>query len=139
MTIGLNLLLRNARLQVIKDALDLGADEYSASILQIYSGDRPGTGGEIDEYDSILVQFSFSNPCGEISDGVLTFLDIQNSVGLAYGEASWARAFNNNGDFVADFSVTDSLGVGDVKINSLIINEGDVIQCIAASLTEGNA
>ena len=139
MTIGISTTLRNSRLQLLLDAIDNGADEYSTAHLLIYSGDRPDTGEAIDEYDNILlVNFSLPFPSGTIFDGVLTFGTIDDSTGSNYGIARWARV-NDEGDvFVADLSVTNESGNGDVKVNDTEIFEGGTIHCHSASITEGN-
>lgn len=138
MTIGINLSLREARLNLILSAIDLGADEYDGALLSIYSGVRPFTGEELDEYDIALVTFMLPFPCGSIVNGVLTFNTILDSVGITTGVASWGRLVDSNGDFVMDLSVTDIYGSGDIKIDSTDINAGSLVHCHSAIITEGN-
>jgi len=141
MTIGLSLDLRNDRLQIILDAIDNYGDEYEGGHLLIFGGDRPETGEEyLDEYDNdLLADFSLPWPCGSVSDGVLIFESMADTVGLLTGTASWARIVDALGNFVMDLSVTSTYGGGDVKINSLDIEVGLPIECTSASITEGNA
>lgn len=136
MTIGLNPDLRDSRLQVILDSIDYGADEYGTGKLQIYSGTRPVTGGSIGSC-VLLAEYDFSNPCGTITSGVLTFTDLGAATGLAVGNASWARIIDNDDNFVMDLSVGTS-GT-DVIMDSTAIEIGSVITCILETITEGNA
>ena len=140
MTIGITTALRNDRLQLLLDDIDDGADEYSTASLLIYDGDRPATGEAIDEYDNdLLVTFDMPFPCGTISAGVLTFGAIADAIASAYGIATWGRMLNEAGDFVADLSVTNEVGNGDIKLNDTEIFAGGVIHCLVATITEGNA
>jgi hypothetical protein len=139
MAIGLLTAIRNSRLQLVVDAIDNGADEYSTALLRIYSGDRPVTGGALDEYDNeLLVEFLLSFPCGVIDDGVLTFGAIEDQIALAYGIATWARIVDESETFVMDLLVTEEGGVGDVKINDTEIFVDGVVHCLVAIITEGN-
>jgi len=139
MTIGISTTLRNSRLQLVLDAIDDGADEYSTASLLIYSGDRPATGEAIDEYDNILlVDFPLGFPSGTITDGILTFEEIADQIAIAYGIAEWARIVDMDGTFVADLLVTNEAGSGDVKINDTEVFEGGIVHCHTASITEGN-
>ena len=139
MTIGLDVDVRNSRLQKIIDAIDAEGDEYEAGSLTIYAGTRPATGAALDEYDVALVKFALPIPCGTISGGVLTFNAIPDAYAIATEEATWARITDADDNFVADLSATDYLGGGDVRIDDVNIEVGGLIHCIAATITEGNA
>jgi len=140
MAIGLSTGMRNSRLQPLVDAIDDGADEYSPALLRIYSGDRPVTGGALDEYDNeLLVEFLLAFPCGVVSSGVLTFGTIEDQIALAYGIATWARIVDEAETFVMDLLVTEEDGVGDVKINDTEIFVDGVVHCHVSIITEGNA
>ena len=137
MTIGINADIRNSRLQLILDAIGDGADEYGAGKLQLYSGTRPATGGSIGAC-VLLAEYNFSNPCGTITSGVLTFDTLEDAMGIAAGNASWARIIDNDGDFVMDLSVGGLSGT-DVIMDSVVIEIGSPITCTLATITEGNA
>ena len=137
--IGITTAMRNSRLQLILDAIDLAGDEYGAGILFIYSGIRPATGMSPDEYDAILVEFMLPYPCGVINNGVLTFGEVLDVLATASGTATWGRLTDINENFIADLSVTSLLGNGDVKIDSTTIVEGGTVHCNSAIITEGNA
>jgi hypothetical protein len=139
MTIGLLAALRNNRLQLILDAMDSSSDEYEGAHLLIYSGDRPDTGEDIDEYDNfLLADFVLPFPSGSITDGVLTFGIVNNTVGLANGIASWARITDAIDNFVMDLSVTATGGSGDIKISSTSIEIDGTVKFISGIITEGN-
>jgi hypothetical protein len=138
--IGLGITLRNSRLSLIKDAIDLDADEYNTAKFLLYSGIRPVTEAEPDEYDNILLgEFALSWPCGSISNGVLTFVNPDDIFGLANGIAVWGRLLTVDDIFVMDLSVSNYTGSGDIKIDSTSIILGEKIHCQNFSITEGNA
>jgi hypothetical protein len=141
MTIGINSTLRDARLTLILDAID---DDGTAGKLTIYSGTRPATGAEPDEYDNLaLVVFDLDYPCGTITNGVLAFSPISDdeydfSEAINTGIAEWGRITTTSDIFVMDLSVTDLFGSGDIKIDSTEIYEGNNVFCYNASINEGN-
>jgi len=139
MTIGLNLLIRNARLGLILDAIDYEGDEYDGALLSLYSSTRPSTGAELDEYDVVLAIFMLPFPCGIISNGVLALNEIMDTTGIADGIAVWGRICDSSGNFVIDLSVSTLSGSGDVKIDSTEIYIDNVIHCHSAVITEGNS
>lgn len=137
--IGLASTLRGARLQLVLDAIDLYADEYDTAKLQIYSGPRVSTGAVPDEYDNeLLAELAFGYPCGTIADGVLTFNEMEDGVGLAHGDAVWGRILNSNDEFVMDLSVSGPAGDGDIRLDSVTIEIGIPVEFISGALTEGN-
>ena len=140
MTIGLNASMRTARLQLILDAIDADMDEYSTpSKLLIYSGERPSTGGSVDEYDPFLAEFALPHPCGSIINNVLHFSIIDDVAASVSGTATWGRIVDSNDDFIMDLSVSNFTGSGDIKLDSVNIIQGENIHCNSAIITEGNA
>jgi len=132
--------MRDDRLQLVVDAIDGESDEYSGAHLLVYSGDRPYTGEEIDEYENdLLIDFELPYPVGTITDGVLTFAEVVDVYSLEYGIASWARIVDALDAFVMDLSVTSTIGNGDVKIDNLEVFAGVLVHCSLATITEGNA
>jgi hypothetical protein len=139
MTIGIDAAVRNSRLQVLLDAIDNGGDEYGGGHLRIYSGDRPATGGEVDEYENeLLLEFNLPYPSGTVSDGVLTFNDLGTVKGLAEDIASWARVTDAEDNFVMDLSVSLAGGGGEVILTYLQIYVDIDIEYVSATITEGN-
>jgi len=141
--IGISVTIRNNRLEIIKSAIENNTDEYDpgSGHLLIYTGIRPSTGYEFDEYDDfiLLVDFILPNPCCSINSGILTFEDIQDTIGLESGTAGWARITDVDDNFIMDLSVSDLLGSGDIKIDSLDISKNGVIHCTIGTITEGNS
>lgn len=135
MTVGIVTATRNARLDLIKTAIDAGA---GAGLLRIYDGTRPATGGTA---TTLLAELTFSDPsAAAASSGVLTFSAITaDSSANATGTATWARVVDSTGAFVLDMSVTASGGGGDLQLNSTSITSGQNVSCSSATLTEGNA
>jgi hypothetical protein len=137
--IGFSTDLRNEILDVVKTHIDWEGDEYDPAHLLIYSGDRPSTCQEIDEYDNILLaDFLLPYPCGTVNEGVLTFGEIADTLGLASGTISWGRIVDCTGYAVMDLSATTYVGTGDLKFDSLDVEIDLPIHCTAASITEGN-
>ena len=134
MTVGFSTDLRNARLQAIIDKLDAGS---GAGYLEFYSAVRPATGAAITD-QTLLATCVLSDPCGTISDGVLTFDTIADDVAAdADGDIAWARAFDSDANFVADFSCGTS--GADINFNTVTAKVGGVVQILSGSMTEGNA
>lgn len=118
----------------IKDAIDGGS---GAGTLKIYDGTRPATGGTA---TTLLGTLTFSDPCGTVSSGVLTFSAITaDSSADATGTATWARIADSAGTFVADISVGISGSGAELILNTTSIVAGGPISVSSATLTEGNA
>jgi hypothetical protein len=128
--------LRTTRITDVKTAIDAGS---GAGLLNIYSGTRPSTGAAITS-EVLLAQLTFSDPCGTVSSGVLTFSAITaDSSANATGTATWARITTSTPDFVADMSVGIAGSGADLILNTTAIVAGGVVSVTSASLTEGNA
>ena len=132
---GLNETIRNARLNVIRDAIDAGG---SAGVLEIYSGSRPATGGAA---TTLLGTLTFSDPCApDASGGELTFNSItEDSSADASGTASWARITDGDGTFVMDMAVGESGSGAQIILNTVTIVEGGPIRVTSGSIVEGNS
>lgn len=138
MTIGISSTLRDARLDLIKDAIDLGGDEYGGGILRIYSGTRPATGGALGGA-VLLLEYDLAWPCGTITSGVLTLDSVASTIGLAAGTATWARIVDVDENFVMDLSVTEEGAGGDIVLSSTLIAISMEVLFISGGITEGNA
>lgn len=140
MSLGLSTDLRNARLQLLADALDATSNPGT---LKLYSGTFPGTGVAPTEGNTLLATLTFSLPCvdtGGIAGGVLTFDAITDALAVADGNAAWARAADGDDGFVLDFkSVTVAGGGGDIILNTVSITDDSPVKVISATITEGNA
>ena len=137
MTIGLKVEHRNARLQVIADAIDANV---AAGYMEFYTATRPATGAAITA-QTLLGTVTFSVACAAtITGGLLTFDTItQDAAADADGAAAWARVLDGAGTFVADLSVGESGSGADIIINTVNIVTGGPISVTSGTITEGNA
>jgi hypothetical protein len=133
MTIGLVTATRNARLDLIKTAIDAGA---GPGLLRVYDGTRPATGGTA---TNLLAELTFSDPsAAAAASGVLTFSAITADASAnATGAATWCRIVDSTGAFVLDGSVGTS--GADYNLNTTSITQFVQVSCTSATLTEGNA
>jgi hypothetical protein len=126
--------MRNARLQLLVDAIDGGA---GAGTLKFYTGPKPATGAAITT-ETLLGTLTLSDPCGTVATGVLTFAAItQDAAADATGTAVWARALDSTGAFCADFTVGTS--AADIILNTVSIVAGGPISITSFTITAGNA
>lgn len=128
--------LRNAKLQKIIDAIDVGG---SAGKIKIYNGTRPATGGS---GTTLLATLRFNAPpCASApSGGVLTFSAITSDTdAAATGTATWARITDSADTFVADMSVGATGSGADIEINTTSITIHATVACSAATITAANA
>lgn len=124
--------LRNARLDAIVTQLDLGA----ASLLRIYDGTRPATGGAA---TTLLAELTLTDPAGAAADaGVLTLSSITADASAnATGTATWFRLVTSAASFVMDGNVGTS--GSDLNINTLAIAAGANVSVTSFVVTAGNA
>lgn len=137
MLIGLDVTIRNAHLNAIRDRIDAGP---AAGKLKFYTGPRPATGGA-PTGATLLGTCTFSDPSAPAAAaGQLTFNAIaQDDAADASGTAAWARAESSAAQFAADFDVTDTLGDGAIKLNTTDIVADGPIVVNSAVLTAGDA
>ena len=136
MAISFSLAVRNARLQVILDALDSGT---LGGKLIVYTAPRPLTGAAITT-QTIIGTCNFSKPSATIANGVLSlntvnadlFADSTNTI-------NWARLTNSEGLFVMDVSCGVIGSGADIIFNTLSAQLNSTITIDSGSLTEGNA
>lgn len=131
--------VRNARLAVVRDALDAGS---GGATMAFYTAPQPGAGAAITT-QAHLGDCEMSNPSGSVSGGVLTFGAIADGNGVATGDAAWCRV-SADGGWIMDMRVSDAAGTAPVKIGdaenpSTKIYQGGIIRVLSASITAGNA
>jgi len=132
MALGLATALRTTRATDIVTAIDAGA---GAGLLRIYDGVRPATGGSV---TNLLAELTLSDPCGTVTNGVLTFSAItQDSSANATGTATWFRIVTSAAAFVLDGSVGTS--GADLNLTTTSVTTGQPVQVTSLVLTEGNA
>lgn len=128
--VGLDVLLRNARLNAITTFAG------NAAKLRIYAGTRPATGGTA---TTLLAEFVLGSPmAGAAASGVLTLNSVSSVAAVATGTATYARIVKSDGTtFVADLSV--GVSGADVNINTVSIVQDATIAFVSGTITEGNA
>ena len=105
-----------------------------SALLEFYDGTQPATPDTAVTTQVKLGTLTCSDPCGTQADGLLTFSAItQDSAADATGTATWARLKNPAGNAVVDFDVTNSVGTGAIKLNTVSIVTGGPI--LMTSLT----
>lgn len=133
--IGYAVALRTARMTAVRDALDAGP---AAGTLKFYGGTRPSTGSAIST-QTLLATLAFSDPCGTVSNGVLTFSAISPDTSAdATGTATWARGADSTGAFVVDMDVGPTGSGAAIQLNNVNLVAGGEVSITSASLTEGN-
>lgn len=135
MALGLSTTVRNAMMQAILTALDLGS---GAGKIRIYSGTRPATGGTP---TTLLAELALTDPAASApSGGVLTLSAISDDASAdATGTATWFRMLDSDNTFVLDGSVTGTGGGGDMELDSTSLVAGGVVSVTSAVFTAPNA
>lgn len=133
MALGFATTLRTARASQIVAAIDAGA---GAGKLRLYNGTRPATGGTV---TTLLAELTFSDPCGTVTSGVLTFSDIASDASADNtGTATWFRIVDSTGAFVLDGTITVTGGGGDITMTSTSIQAGVTVDATSLVFTEDN-
>lgn len=133
MALGFATTLRTARASQIVAAIDAGA---GAGKLRLYNGTRPATGGTV---TTLLAELTFSDPCGTVTNGVLTFNSITSDASADNtGTATWFRIVDSTGAFVLDGTITVTGGGGDITMTSTSIQAGVTVDATSLVFTEDN-
>lgn len=136
MSLGLNVLLRNARLDAVT------AFVAGSALLRIYSGTQPATGGSIGAAVLLAQLTGNATFAAGASSGVLTLNSIApaNSA-AATGTANWFRLVKADGTtFCFDGTVsTVSAGTGDLRLDNTAIVLGGTVAISSGTITEGNS
>lgn len=126
--------IRTSCVTPILTAIDAGS---GAGTIKIYSGTIPA---DIDTAPSgsnlILAELTFSDPCGTVTDGVLTMGAItQDSSANNTGLARWARILDSTGATVADVDVSSTGGGGTLQLNTVNIVAGGPVLITSFTVT----
>lgn len=114
--------LKNNVLAPISAAIDAGS---GPGLIKIYSGTMPATVTTALTSQVLLATLTFADPCGTITDGVLTMDAItQDASADATGIAAWARITDSNGNIVMDINVSTTGGSGALQMNTTSIVAG---------------
>ncbi len=128
---GMNVLLRNARLNAIKTfAGDAGK-------VRFYNGTRPATGGTATTLLAELV--CNATLAADASGGTLTLNAITDDASAdTTGQATWCRWMKSDGTtHVMDLSVGTS--GAEVNLNTVALVAGATVAITSAIITEGDA
>jgi hypothetical protein len=136
--------IRTSRATVLRDAIDAGA---GAGLCVIYSGTRPNTVATGLSGNTLLAKIVMNDPCGTVSNGVLTFdVDptVQDSSADAGGTASWFRIYSSaDGSTVSEANAvidgTCGTSGADLNLNTTTISSGGPVQITSWVWTEPGA
>lgn len=123
MTVSYNTTVKNARLQVVADAIDGGS---GAGTLEI------GTSG----MGVVLATLTLTDPCGSVSGGVLT-LDADPDIeatATGTGTAAAAQITDSSGTVVVSGLTVGTSGT-DIVIGSTAITSGGIVRLTAGTIT----
>lgn len=104
----------DARLEGTRAFADTGVQN---SRIHLYATAQPATGA--DPGGAPLVTMTLTKPCGTVTGGALTLAqsDLSGDLVMDTGSVLWARWVNGNDALVADCTVSDSAGAGDIKLS----------------------
>jgi len=114
-----------AQCNAFVDAIDAGA---GIAKLNVYGGTQPANPGTA-AGSSPLVSFDLPNPAfgaaSVVGDGAVAEAEAITEVNAAAtGTATWARILDRDGNAVADCTVTNTSGSGDVKLSNTDVVAG---------------
>lgn len=124
-----NMTIRNDRMSLLNTAAAGGK-------LALYSGVKPAPGGAV---TTKLAEFTLSSPAGTVTNAVLTLTDPSNTTVIASGQATWARITSSGGAWVADFTVSQVGGTGEIRLTEDDLTTGMVLDVTSLAITEGNS
>jgi hypothetical protein len=136
MSFALNDTLRQARGQVIINAIDAGSGPGK---LILYTAPQPSIKGAAITTQTQLGVMLFADPCGSNTAGVSTLTLNSDPTADADGDVAWGRVTDSAGVFVADISATLLAGAGPIRMPSLTVYAGGPVNVASVVLTEGDA
>jgi hypothetical protein len=109
---------------------------FDASYISIYSGLVPTAANTALAAQTLLAKLVCSDPTGTVSGKTLTFGTIAADQSAdATGTATFFRLCNSNDEVVLQGSVTDSGGSGDLKLGTVALVQGGLVEITSATLT----
>jgi len=134
MTIGYSMAIRNAKLNVVRDAIDAGTGPGK---LRFYIAPKPATGGAA---TTLLSEQLFSDP--SFPDAVAAVLTASaiaaDTAADATGQAIWARVVDGDDVFVEDGTVGLVGSGADFEINAVDFVAGINVATGSVVITGGN-
>lgn len=108
--------------------------------LELYDGAPPATVDAALGAQVKIASFALPNPAGTVTNGVFTAAAIASITAVAGGTVSWYRQVDPDTTTVMqDGSVSASGGGGDMIIDNVTVVNGQTINLISWTETEGNA
>lgn len=126
MTAELSDALRDARLQLVADAISGGA-------LTLYTAPKPAKGAAITTQTALSVT---AIPAGLTVSGASTVLLLPSVTILADGTAVWGRITKSNGEFVLDGDCGLESSAAFFKLHSLTLSVGSTLTTVTTQLME---
>lgn len=104
--------------------------------LKIYSGTRPATPDTAISDQVVLVNFSLSDPSGEVVNGVFTAGTITPAMVANSGTAAFARSFDSIGATIADCDVGVPNSGAMIELSAINLAQGGFVSVNSFTLTE---
>ena len=121
MSLILSTELKNARLQVLCDAIDNGNSK-----LVVYNVAQ-----------DVICELAFPNPCkADISNAVLTFNNLTESMVLLSSTATNAKVINDSDTVLFDLTIGNSDSAADIKLPSTALYQGSLLRLNGWTISE---
>lgn len=110
----------------------------AAPQIKFYTGTKPAGPGTAITTQTLLGTLVCSDPAVTSSGAVVTFAAITSDTAAdADGTATWARVLDGDGAGVVDVDVSNGAGNGAIKLNTVSIVTGGLIQITSFTFTVG--
>jgi hypothetical protein len=138
MAFGIKASLLTSRLQLIADAMDVGAGANGT--LKFYTGTRPATPlTAVPAGSTLLATNNLSTTAATVTNNVLTFNTIANDVSAdATGTVTWCRVLDKDGNAVMDCDCGLSGSGADIIFNTISFVAGGIVTMNSLTITETN-
>lgn len=123
---------KNSRAQATVNDIDRAGTPGG---LEIYTTPLPANPEDGPGAATKLVDMLFELPCGTVADETATLVFDGPGVGLAIGDAAWARFVDGNGNPIFDCDVTNLAGDGFVRLSVTSISPGLPVEAVVANFT----
>lgn len=134
MALGIDVTIRNARLDEITTALDAGA---GAAKIKMYDGTRPATGAAITTQVLLATPLMSATSFPAASSGSMTANAVTTVQAVAASTLTWFRMTDSDDNFVCDGDIATS--GSDLNVNTTTTSIGVDVDVTSIVLTAGNA
>ena len=132
MTVRIDNVVRNSRVDAIRIAIDAGA---TGGLLRIYAGSKPTKGAT--PAGLLLAEIVLADPCGTSTGGVLTITTPRTDTSANNtGTAAFFYLTDSTGAFVCDGDCATS--GSDLNLTTLSIVATQPVEITSLTITEGN-